>query len=206
MTEHEPEVGRAFVTALTGRDFASLRALMSEDVSFRMLLPSGNPSEAGPDAVIGRFVRWFGHAEPFELVASSVADVGGRTAVTYRLSLDRGEGPQIIEQHLMLGIDSDGRAHLIDLLCSGFRPNLVPEPAGRTHHFDAGDLSCADGLASEFRRQITQIPVGDVLVITASDPAAKEDLPPLARLMGHAVRSVEAPGDGRLLVTVERER
>jgi TusA-related sulfurtransferase len=74
------------------------------------------------------------------------------------------------------------------------------------HEFDAGAMSCADGLAHEFRRRIGAIRVGDVLVVTAGDPAAKEDLPPLARLMGHTVRSVEAPGDGRLVVTVERGR
>ena len=51
-----------------------------------------------------------------------------------------------------------------------------------------------------------QIPVGHVLVVSTQDPAAKEDLPPLARMMGHVVRSIEAPGDGRLLVSVERGR
>jgi TusA-related sulfurtransferase len=75
-----------------------------------------------------------------------------------------------------------------------------------THEFDAGDLGCAEGLASEFRRQMQQIPVGHVLVVSTRDPAAKEDLPPLARMMGHVVRSIEAPGDGRLLVSVERGR
>ncbi len=75
-----------------------------------------------------------------------------------------------------------------------------------THTFDAGTLSCADGLAQEFRRQILAIPQGDVLVVTARDPAAREDLPPLARMMGHEVRSIETPGDGRLLMTVERGR
>ena len=75
-----------------------------------------------------------------------------------------------------------------------------------THEFDACDLGCADGLAGEFRRQMQQIPVGDVLVVSTTDPAAKEDLPSLARMMGHVVRSIEAPGDGRLLVTVERGR
>ena len=74
------------------------------------------------------------------------------------------------------------------------------------HQFDAGDLGCADGLATEFRRHMQAIPVGDVLVVSTSDAAAKEDLPPLARMMGHTVRSIEAPGDGRLLVTVERGR
>jgi TusA-related sulfurtransferase len=72
------------------------------------------------------------------------------------------------------------------------------------HHYDAGDLGCADGLAGEFRKQMQQIPVGEVLIVSTRDPAAKEDLPPLARMMGHVVRSIEAPGDGRLLVSVER--
>jgi TusA-related sulfurtransferase len=74
------------------------------------------------------------------------------------------------------------------------------------HHFDAGDLGCADGLAGEFRRRIQQIPVGEVLEVSTRDPAAKEDLPPLARMMGHVVRSIEASGDGRLMVKVERGR
>ena len=93
-------------------------------------------------------------------------------------------------------------------MCSGFRP--ADDPAGTnptgTYEFDAGTMSCADGLAPEFRRRIAAIAVGDVLAVTARDPAAKEDLPPLARLMGHTVRSVEAPGDGRLVITVERGR
>ena len=67
-------------------------------------------------------------------------------------------------------------------------------------------MSCADGLAPEFRRRLSEIPVGDRLAVTARDPAAKEDLPSLARLMGHAVTSVEAPDDSRLVITVERTR
>lgn len=81
----------------------------------------------------------------------------------------------------------------------------LDEP-GRVHRFDAGDLGCADGLAEEFRQHMQQIPVGHVLVVSTRDPAAKADLPPLARMMGHVVRSIEAPGDGRLLVSVERGR
>jgi TusA-related sulfurtransferase len=74
------------------------------------------------------------------------------------------------------------------------------------HRFDAGTLGCADGLAQEFRRRVLAIPVGDLLLVQTSDPAAKEDLPPLARMMGHTVRSVEPSEDGRLLITVERGR
>jgi TusA-related sulfurtransferase len=76
----------------------------------------------------------------------------------------------------------------------------------RIHRFDAGTLSCSDGLAQEFRRQILAIPLGDVLEVQTVDPAAKEDLPPLARMMGHTVLSVEPSEEGRLLVSVERGR
>ena len=69
-----------------------------------------------------------------------------------------------------------------------------------THHFDAGNLSCGDGFAAEFRRQIERIPVGDVLVTTVRDPSAKTDLPALARLMGHQVTGVEEHADGALVL------
>ena len=91
-----------------------------------------------------------------------------------------------------------------DLLCSGF--HSLRKPASGVHEFDAGTLGCADGLAGEFRKQIGAIPVGDVLIVTARDPAAREDLPSLARMMGHTVRSVEPSANGRLLITVERGR
>ncbi len=77
---------------------------------------------------------------------------------------------------------------------------------GRVHTFDAGELSCATGLAAEFRSRIQQIPLGDELVVTTADPSAKEDLPPLARMMGHAVRSIETARDGSLVIDVERGR
>lgn len=75
---------------------------------------------------------------------------------------------------------------------------------GTGHRVDVGDLGCADGLAAEFRRRIRSIPVGDRLVLVVRDPAAREDLPPLARLMGHTVLSVEPLGGSELEITVER--
>ena len=199
------EVGAAFLDALTTREYAAARALLADDVRFRMLVPSGLMTESDAEATIGRFIGWFGDADPFEVVASSSGEVEGRAAVTYRFRLHDADGWQVIEQHLMVDVGADARIAAIDLLCSGFRSIAVSEPDG-VHHFDAGDLGCADGLAGEFRRRMQQVPVGHLLVVSTRDPAAKEDLPPLARMMGHVVRSIEAPGDGRLLVSVERRR
>jgi len=199
------EVGAAFLEVLTAREYTAARALLADDVRFRMLVPSGLMTESDADATMGRFRGWFGDADSFEVVASSSGEVEGRVAIIYRFRLHDADGWQAIEQHLMLDIGADTRITAIDLLCSGFRSIAVSEPDG-VHHFDAGELGCADGLAGEFRRRVQQIPVGHVLVVSTEDPAAKEDLPPLARMMGHVVRSIEARGDGRLLVSVERGR
>ena len=74
------------------------------------------------------------------------------------------------------------------------------------HEFDAGTLGCGDGLAAAFRDHIGQVNVGDLLRVRTTDPSAKEDLPSLARLMGHAIREVESQSDGSLTITVERRR
>jgi TusA-related sulfurtransferase len=199
------DVGIEFLEAMTKRDFSAARALLADDVRFRMLVPSGLMTESDADGTIGRFIGWFGDADSFEVEASGSGEVEGRAAIIYRFRLQDADGWRVIEQHLMLDVDPDARIAAIDLLCSGFRSIAVDEP-GPVHHFDAGDLGCAEGLAGEFRRRMQQIPVGQVLVVSTRDPAAKEDLPPLARMMGHVVRSIEAPGDGRLDVTVERGR
>ena len=72
--------------------------------------------------------------------------------------------------------------------------------------FDAGSMGCADGLAQEFRTRLADINVGDSIAVIVSDPAAKEDLPSLARLLGHSVRSVETKDDNRLVITVEKRK
>lgn len=199
------DVAAAFLDALAAREFTAAQSVLAQDVQFRMLVPGALMTDEGADATVGWFRSWFAEADPFQVEASRAEEVEGRAAVTYRLRLHNANGWQLIEQHLMLDVGADGRIGTIDLLCSGFRPIAVDEP-DRVHQYDAGDLGCADGLAGEFRRQIQHIPVGHVLVVSTRDPAAKEDLPSLARLMGHVVRSIEAPGDGRLLVTVERGR
>lgn len=75
---------------------------------------------------------------------------------------------------------------------------------GAIHHFDAGNMGCATGLAEEFRRRLEAIAPGDLLEVVARDPAAKEDLPSLTRMLGHGVKSVESRSDGGIVMTVER--
>ena len=77
--------------------------------------------------------------------------------------------------------------------------------SGRVVPFDAGWMSC-DVLPMAFRRQMQAVAVGDVVVCTVFDPSAKEDLPSLARMLGHKILRSEDRDDGALVVSVERGR
>jgi TusA-related sulfurtransferase len=81
------------------------------------------------------------------------------------------------------------------------------EPTTSIHcSYDAGEAGCSDGLHMDFRRQIQAIEVGQLIEFVVRDPSAKEDLPPLARMMGHRIRTIEERADGTLSVVVERAR
>ena len=200
--------GKWFVGALAARDRDGLIAALAPDVRFRYLIPPGPGEIVGAAEAAEEILGWFADADVFEIQSVNVEPLADRMSVRYRFVLHEQDGWEVVEQQTFMDGDGEGRIAAIDLLCSGFRPreDLEVVRVAGMHRFDAGTMGCADGLPQEFRRRITAIPVGDLLEVTARDPAAKEDLPPLARMMGHEVRSVETPGDGRLVITVERKR
>ncbi len=195
-----PKSLQSFLETLTDRDFETMRKLFASDVRLRALVPAGLKESDGPASVVDRFRFWFGSAQQFEVVESRVERVADRWHVAYRLLIERGNGRELVEQHVLCDVGADG-IEKIDLVCSGFRPEQSSQRS--VHEFDAGEMGCADGLPHEFRRRIRTIPVGEKLVVIARDPAAKEDLPALARMLGHKVLSVETQEEGRLVINVE---
>jgi TusA-related sulfurtransferase len=201
-------MARRLVEAVAARDHDAIVGTLAPDVRFRYLIPPGPGGVVGAANAAATYLDWFGSADPLEVKDLIVGQVADRVSARYRFRARRDERWEVIEQQTYLDVDAVGRITTIDLVCSGFRPAADPEGGSplETHEFDAGTMGCSDGLAPEFRRRIAAIPIGDVLVVAARDPAAKEDLPPLARMMGHTIRSIETPGDGRLIITVERGR
>ena len=195
---------RKFLELLAARDFEKLVASLASDAHARFLLPHGLEEFDGRDAIVARIRSWFGSASVFELAASTEEEVGMRHRISWRFNVVRDGSRQVIEQLVYLDLGPQG-IQRIDLLCSGFlaEPDVA---AGPTQVFDAGDMGCADGLAQEFRRQIAKVSIGESLEVVVSDPAAKEDLPSLARLLGQRITSTEAHDDGRLTITVERQK
>ena len=198
-------MSQKFLELLAARDFERLTATLARDAHARFLLPHGLEEYAGRDNVVGRIKSWFGSASVFDLTSSSEETVGLRQRLSWRFSVVRDSGSrEVIEQLVYLDLGPHG-IERIDLLCSGFQmePGIA---AGPMQVFDAGAMGCADGLAQEFRRRLGEVLVGGSLEVVVSDPAAKEDLPSLARLLGQRVTSTEAHGDGRLTITVERQK
>ena len=196
---------RRFLELLAARDFEGLAACLTSDAHARFLLPHGLEEYDGSDAIVGRIRSWFGSAIVFDLTSSTEDEVGTRHRLSWRFHVVWvGGSRDVIEQLVYLDVRPDG-VERIDLLCSGFQKELSVT-AGPTQVFDAGDMGCADGLAQEFRRQIAKVSIGGSLEVVVSDPSAKEDLPSLARLLGQRIKSTESHDDGRLTITVERQK
>lgn len=200
--EHAP--AREFLEILAARDFERLAATLASAAHARFLLPHGLEEYDGREAIVGRIRSWFESASAFDLASSSEDGVGARHRISWRFNVVRDDSPQVIEQLVYLDLGPQG-IQQIDLLCSGFQ-NELRVTASPAQVFDAGDMGCADGLAQEFRRQIARVSIGGSLEVVVSDPAAKEDLPSVARLLGQRITSTEAHDDGRLTITVERQK
>jgi len=198
-------VGREFIAALAARDSKRLEACFRSEAHLRALVPSGPEEHSGSALVAARFIAWFGEATSVQILDQCAEPVVDRLHLRYRFREGYPDGEsEIIEQDAFCIVE-EGQILTMDLVCSGHRPESKGKSTG-VHHFDAGELGCGSGLPQEFRHQLDSIPIGSVLEIVARDPAAKEDLPSLARLLGHRVISVDPLPDGSTVLTVQRGR
>ena len=179
--------------------------MLAPDSVARFLLPHGLEEYVGNRAIVGRMRDWFGAASKFDLTNTSEVAIGSRRRMTWRFDVVRDGRAEVIEQLVFVDGTPDG-IRQIDLVCSGFLPHEAEAESCEARLFDAGTMGCADGLAEEFRNRLTGVPLGGHLAVVVRDPAAKEDLPSLARMLGQRITSSEATEDGRLIITVERNK
>jgi TusA-related sulfurtransferase len=200
----EEATGEDFVVALADGDSQRLEACFHPEVRLRALVPSGFQELKGSSAVVARLRSWFSEAESIQVLEKNVYYVADRLQIRYRFRELYSDGDsEIIEQNAYCEL-RQGQIASLDLLCSGHRPEV--RKSTEVHRFDAGDLGCSSGLPEEFRQQIDSIPVGSALEIFTRDPSAREDLPSLARLLGHRVISTRNSPNGGTVLVVERGR
>ena len=204
MSSRPPAVG-TFLEALLLKDFERLQGALDPAVRFRALAPGETVDVSSAAEAAGAFRKWFGDKDELELVESEAEEVVDRTQFRYRLRLRKNGEPYIVE-HRLCGDLEGGRFVALDLLCSGFRPCGVSAAGGSVHRFEAGELGCGTGLPREFRARLSQIPIGHQLEVVTRDPSAREDLPSLARMLGHRVVAIDSRPDGEITIRVERAK
>ena len=119
-------VGGVFLESLADRDYGRMGTILSPGIRFRALLPPGPMHLEGADEVTAAFRSWFGDAEGFEVVDATVAEIGGRLHLSWRIRVRPapfgiGESWHVIEQQGYA--DATGSLQTLDLLCSGFHPD-----------------------------------------------------------------------------------
>lgn len=196
---------QAFVDALSRLDFEALNATLDSNVQFRALVPGELVDVATASEVVQCFRRWFSDKTDLELLHHKREMLIDRLLLEYRFRLYKKGQPYLVEHRMYCSVENE-RFVVIDLVCSGFRPEGVMETEASVHRFDAGDMGCGSGLPREFRARIGQIPVGHILEVITRDPSAKEDLPSTARLLGHKVRSIDPGAEGEFIIRVERSK
>lgn len=112
-------LGEAFLDALSRRDFPQLKDLFHPQIRFRALVPPGLRTAEDAIAAAEHLGRWFGDADRFDVISSTVDRVGTRVRVSYRIHLREAGVWYTVEQQAYVDAKGD-RIGFMDLLCSGF--------------------------------------------------------------------------------------
>jgi TusA-related sulfurtransferase len=200
-----PAVGDEFIGGLANRDFSRLEACFHPEARLRALVPPGPQEHQGSAVVAEQFIQWFRGADSLEILDQGVDTLADRLHIRYRFRETYADGDtEVIEQDAFCELKNQ-KIVAMDLVCSGHRPERRT-PETEIRHYDAGELGCGSGLPQAFRQEISTVPVGAVLEVRTRDPSAKEDLPSLARLLGHRVLRIESTPEGSTILAVQRCR
>jgi len=196
-------VGGEFIVALANRDLKKLEACFHPGARLRALVPSGPQEHLGSATIAAQFTDWFRQADGLQVLDQEADTIADRLHIRYRFRETYADGDtEVIEQDAFCDL-KDQKIFAMDLVCSGHRPERR-ESEIEIRHYDAGELGCGSGLPQAFRQEIGTVPVGAVLEVRTRDPSAKEDLPSLARLLGHRVLRIENSPEGGTILAVQR--
>src|SRR5262249_55669490 len=72
------DAARDFLDCLAVQDFERLASTFADDVHLRALLPAELREWDGPERVAATFGRWFGNTQEYQLVGTSIDEIGSR--------------------------------------------------------------------------------------------------------------------------------
>jgi hypothetical protein len=116
-------VAGRFIDGIAARDFDAVAGSLTDDVTFRALLPRTTLEVTGRPAARAAFEAWFGAARRWDLAEAVVGEIGGRVHLRWRLRLTNpalGPGNFVVEQQVYADAGPDGRLADVALLCTGY--------------------------------------------------------------------------------------
>src|SRR5437867_7185587 len=119
--------GKLFVAVLARQAWQELAACLDDSVQFRALIPSGLRTADDRASAASYFQKWFGDADQLVLMTSLVQPMHDRLHITYRFRAHEDQW-YVVEQQAYC-IVQDRHIKRMDLLCSGFRPEMTPSQA-----------------------------------------------------------------------------
>ena len=113
-------IGEKYIQYLSERNYDKLGELFQSNVIGRLLIPGGLLTVYTSENLIKKISSWFGESDVFELLESTVFDMGGKMDVKYKFKGRENGGWYIVEQQTFSKI-TEGKISIFDLLCSGFQ-------------------------------------------------------------------------------------
>lgn len=112
-----------FIKSLSARDFGALEQCFSPTMRMRALLPGGPVELHGSARSLAAFIGWFQDVDDFSVVGSGQSQVADRLEISWHFKL-RWPGESITREIRQVGYAKviGGQIAVLDLLCSGFRP------------------------------------------------------------------------------------
>ena len=128
-SEKDPslDVGRRFIAALGRQSWDDLAGCLDPKVQFRAVTPKGFRTADDRAAAAGYLRKWFGDANQLALQSSDVELMHDRVRIAYRIR-EHEDQWYIVEQQAYCTVH-DGQIMAMDLLCSGFRPEVPEGPS-----------------------------------------------------------------------------
>ena len=118
-------LGTRLVDAIAAQDATAIAACFAPAAEFRGLTPPGLRERSGAAETASLIAGWFADSSELELVEASADEVEDRLHISYRFRGVEDDEPFTVEHHLYCSVEA-GRISRADLLCSGFRPRLIP--------------------------------------------------------------------------------
>jgi hypothetical protein len=118
-----PAIAERFIEALHRQAWDELATCFHEDVRFSALIPPGLRTATERATATNYLRQWFGDADQLLLLSSRVEPIEDRWHLHYRFRAHEDRW-YIVEQHAFFTL-RDGEIDRMDLLCSGFRPDMT---------------------------------------------------------------------------------